>query len=386
MTLAANASWLVPAALLRSTGGETKFAFYHPESVWGRVVEIIVGGPPCQAILCGLAPLGLVVLARRDRVAAAALVGFLAAGFGWGYLAGWSRALDFLQPGRHTYAFFSAVAVAAGIGLAEIVTRVRGGGLGRLDRWLVLGLTLVGGRFLGPPMVASVQWAIRPNGPFSSRPSPRFLWMLDRVRRHVLPGERLLYEEGGLSLPGVPDPYAARNFSGYFPTATGVEMIGGPYLHTTVAANFTQFGEGKLFGKADWGRDHFERYARLYRPAAILCWSPKARAFCRDNPDLIRILDDDGTVLIGRVAGFEGATIRGSAQVHAETGLLHVEGAVAGADGLVVLRYHFAPHLRTSPTVPLEPVTLEGDPVPFIAFRPPPGLRSLDVSLSPFGK
>ena len=43
-------------------------------------------------------------------------------------------------------------------------------------------------------------------------------------------------------------------------------MIGGPYLHASLTTNFTQFGEGKLFGEADWDRDQFVRYARLYRP------------------------------------------------------------------------------------------------------------------------
>ena len=43
-------------------------------------------------------------------------------------------------------------------------------------------------------------------------------------------------------------------------------------------------------------------------------------AFCRANPDLIHILDDDGTLLIGRVEGFGGDTIRGQARVEAEPG------------------------------------------------------------------
>ena len=96
-------------------------------------------------------------------------------------------------------------------------------------------------------------------------------------------------------------------------------MLGGPYLHVALKTNFTQFGEGRLFGEADWDRDHFMRYARLYRPSAILCWSPHARAFCRANPDLITILDDDGSMLIGRVKGFAGDAIVGTAQGRGET-------------------------------------------------------------------
>ena len=144
-------------------------------------------------------------------------------------------------------------------------------------------------------------------------------WVLDRVRRHVKRGERLLYEEGGKDLPGIPDPFRRGRFSGLLPYRTGVEVIGGPYLHASLTTNFTQFGEGKLFGRSDWDRDFFVRYARLYRPSAILCWSPHAREFCRANPDLIQIeRRRTGPFLIGRVVGFGGDTIRGEAKVEAE--------------------------------------------------------------------
>ena len=68
----------------------------------------------------------------------------------------------------------------------------------------------------------------------------------------------------------------------------------------------TQFGGGMLFGMADWDRAHFEQYAELYRPEAIVCWSRWARDFCRGNPDLVEILDDDGILLIGRIRGYGG--------------------------------------------------------------------------------
>jgi hypothetical protein len=191
------------------------------------------------------------------------------------------------------------------------------------------------------------------------------------VKRFVEPGERLLYEEGGFGLPGVPDPFQGGRFSGLLPEKLGIEVVGGPYLHAALKTNFTQFGEGKLFGRERWDRDWFERHARLYRPSAILCWSPWARAFCRDNADLIEVKADDGFVLIGRIKGFEGAAIEGTAEVEARPGRLRVLRAQGGLDGSVVLRYHSVPCLRTDPPVAWEPVTLGDDPVPFIRLRPP---------------
>ena len=312
-------------------------------------------------------------------VAGAALLGFCAAGLGWGYLAGAVEALDFLQPGRHTFALYMGLAIASAVAIVEAIRR-RGD---VLARWLAVAWIVFGIRALGPTLVATVQFQLYGGEPFlSSRPSPRLIWVVDRVARHVKPGERLFYEEGGKDVPGVADPFQRGRFSGTLATRNGIELIGGPYLHAALTTNFTQFGEGKLFGRADWDRDFFVRYARLYRPSAILCWSPHARAFCRANSDLIRIVEDDGVLMIGRVQGFGGDTIRGKADVDATPGRLRVSGMTPDLDGSVVLRYHFVPCLTTSPPVACEPEPLEGDPVPFIRLRPTPGTREVELKMA----
>ncbi|MGC8638822.1 MAG: hypothetical protein ACP5XB_02955, partial [Isosphaeraceae bacterium] len=325
------------------------------------------------------------ILLRQGRVRCVALAGFCLAGFCWGYLAGASAGLDFLQPGRHTYAFYTGLAVAGGAGLDGILRRLRGGERTvRLDRWALAAVFLIGLRVLGPPLFVSLRSRLWAGEPFlSSSPSQRLLWVLDGVKRHLKPGERLLYEEGGKDLPGIRDPYQRGRFSGLIPERTGVELIGGPYLHAALNTNFTQFGEGMLFGETDWDRAFFEKHARLYRPSAILCWSPRARRFCLANPDLITILEDDGTLLLGRVKGFEGDTIEGKAKVVAEAGRLVVREMSPSLDGSIVLRYHSVPNLRVRPEIPLEPRLEEGDRVPFIGLRPPAGIREVELEMVP---
>ena len=321
VVLLANAFWWVPWARLASTKGAGALAFSHPESVLVRIGEIFWEEVPIQAVVLGLGPSGLVTLARRDAVAASGLAGFLAAGFSWGYLAGFFRALDPLQPGWHTLGLFTAACVAAGISLDEILARLHSDRDGRLSRWLATGPILIGIRLFGSPPYQSLHARLGAPEPFlSSRPPSLLLWLVDRTRKYVGPGERLLYEETGLAVPWLIDPFQVCHYSPVLPGTTGVEVLGGPLLHATVTTNFTQFGEGKFFGHADWGRDEFARHARLYRPAAIACWSPRARAFCRNNPDLIRVVEDGGVVIIGRVLGFEGGTIRGQAEVKAIPG------------------------------------------------------------------
>jgi hypothetical protein len=385
VVLAFNVFWWLPGLRLAATKGAGDIAFSHPEPVINRLWEIFTSQPTIQAVLWAGAVLGLAVLAHRGMVKAFALAGFLGAGFCWGYLAGWSRVFDLLQPGRQTYALYAGAALAAGIGGAEALNWLAREGRGRLDRWVILGLLIIGFRNFEPYVAETIRSRVRSQEPFvSAPPSARLRRIITLVQNHVRPGERLLYEEGGLEKPGIADIFHGERGSGLIPgLVPGVELLGGPFLHVTQLANFTQFGEGKLFGKENWDREHFFRYARLYRPAAIICWSPRARAFCKDNPDMITIRDDDGVVLFGRVLGFEGATIEGTADVEAQPGRLIVRNAVPGRDGTVVLRYHSVPMLRTIPEVPIDSVYLEQDPVPFIRFKPPSGPLTLEIRFGP---
>lgn len=404
LVLLTNAFWWWPSLWYRSMLSKELPAFVHPEPVWGRLLEVVSWSPPIQVVLLALLAPGLIVLARRDRVAASALGGFAAAGFAWGYLAGAFRALDMLQPGRQTYALYLASTLAAGLAIQELLERLRPG-RGRLDLWLVLALILVSLRIFGPGVLGSARSRLGFDGsqPFlSSQPDDRLRWVVDQVRSGMEPGERLLYEEGGDEPPGTLDPYQGGRYSGLLPTLTGVEVLGGPYLKVTLQTNFTQFSGQRLFGQKDWDEDDFRTYAEIYRPEAILCWSPRALEFCRSNPDLIEIqgvhvlelpVFDPETgrgswvrseLLFGRIKGFEGATVRGQARVRAEPGRLHIESAQGDElDGLVVLRYHSLPFLKSKPPVRLESVRLADDPVPFIGFRPPPGDFTLELDFPP---
>ncbi len=405
VTLAVNAFWWWPGLWFTRLLRSVLPAFYHPEPVWQRLVDIARQGLWIQPTLCLLLVPGLVALARSRPAAAGALGGFTLAGFAWGYLAGAFRALDTLQPGRQTYAFYLGAALLGGLALATIRERLSGW---RARPDLLFLAVLLGGAWwgFGADVQGSVRYRLGWSGapPFlNSRPTDRLKWLVASIRRHLEPGDRLLYEEGGRDLDGIPDPYQGGRFSGLLPYLTGVEVLGGPYLMVSLKTNFTQFGEGRLFERADWDEAFFRRYAAIYRPTAIVCWSPKAVAFCQAHPDLIEILDvqtimlpvlDARTgrpvpyrsqLLFARVKGYGGATIRGEARVRAEPGRLVIEPGAHGdeLDGLVVLRYHSVPWLRSQPPVPLEAVTEGDDPVPFIGLRPPPEGVTIELHWPP---
>jgi hypothetical protein len=381
--LAVNAFWWLPGVWLASTKGVSDFAFAHPEGVLQRLAQIGSTEAPIECLLIALGMPGLFLLLHRNSALGWACIGFCAAGFGWGYEAGAARSLDFLQPGRHTFAFYTGLAVSSGAALDELLKRLRAG-KPRLDRWATVGALLIAVRMIGYPGRPAFEtlrgWFV-PEALLSSTPTPRTEWIVDRVRAHLKRGDRLLYEEGGFAVEGTFEPFQGGRLSGILPERTGVEVIGGPYLHASLETNFTQFGEGKLCGKSNWTRADFLRYAKLYGPSAILCWSPHARRFCLRNPDLIRVLEDDEVVLLGRVIGFEGHFLEGSGKVEADAGVLRLRELTPGLDGTVVLRYHSVPYLRARPAVAIEQEYREDDPVPFIRLRPPPGMSAVELRI-----
>jgi hypothetical protein len=216
------------------------------------------------------------------------------------------------------------------------------------------------------------------------------------------PGERLLYEESGADVTGVPDPYQQGRFSGLLPHFTGVEVIGGPYLHAAISTNFTQFGENRLFGRDEWDLSYFTRHAEIYQPSAIICWTPRSLAFCQAHPEIfdikavdersLPVIDPRTNQLVGfrsrlifaTIKGYGRAASRGSARVEAAPGRLRISDAQPDElDGRVVLRYHHVPRLRSRPQIQIEPVRLGDDPVSFIGIRPPPGSTTLELRFSP---
>ena len=383
-----NAFWWYPALVLKSTSLPEKAFFANAEPVWERLREIVWSQSPIQAVLVALGLVGLRALWKRETVAAAALAGFALSGFCLGYLAGGFRRLDVLQPGRQTYAFYVATTILSGVGLADL-GRAIGQQSGRGARRIAMvALAILGVRLFGSylniliPLRLGLS-AATPRPFLTSEPPPGLELISGWVKANMKPGERLFYEEVGIAQKGDPAPLGPGRYSGLLPQLTGVEVIGGFYLHTAVKTNFTQIGEGKLFGKP-WGREQFRRYAAIYRPSAIVCWSNAARKFCAENPDLVKMDRSEGALLLGHVLGFEGATIRGRAEVKSEPGRLRVTKMAPDLDGLVVLRYHHAPGLRCTLPATLEAVFLEEDPVPFVAIRPGPGQSDALVDWSAF--
>ncbi len=166
------------ASILASTKGDSGFAFSHSgESVAARLSQIFWTEAPIESILLGCGTAGSPgSWPAARRCPAWRLAGFCAAGMAWGYLAGPVESLDFLQPGRHTFALYSGLAIAG----RHDASRRRSGASGRA---LAMGSSRSLGRCLGVPArrlrvlgpVAGGFGPVPPPGPasLSSRAAPR---------------------------------------------------------------------------------------------------------------------------------------------------------------------------------------------------------------------
>jgi hypothetical protein len=142
-----------------------------------------------------------------------------------------------------------------------------------------------------------------------------------------------------------------------------------------------------------------------YAPVALCCWSRKAVQFCRGNPDLVEVLDEQiqevpglnpatgqvgmvrSVLLFGRIKHLGRGDAVDWQEARGRAGRLEVELAPASSelDRPRVLRYHMAPWLRSRPPAALEAVKLEGDPIPFIGMPrgQGSGLHVLEMDLPP---
>jgi hypothetical protein len=211
------------------------------------------------------------------------------------------------------------------------------------------------------------------------------------LRELTVPGERLLFEDRnrGIVENGVPvpDPFMSVRPAPLLPLMTGLEVIGGPYLYNHHRTNFAQVGDGRFFGADDWNATRFRTFAETYDLNWIVCWSPEARRFCGQHPDLIEVTTIIGPqavpLWIGRIKRSPKPALVGSAKVKASPGRIEVSEAEP-ENGSIVLRYHWTPELVCDPPRAIEPYPVAEDPVGMIRILDPP--KQFTIRLDPWRK
>ena len=269
------------------------------------------------------------------------------------------------QPNRFSAAAYLFLCVPAGCGTKSLIETLTHRGTWR-----------TAGYVSGVLLVASVAFFLREmDRELSSRDIPHYgaippevrgigpvsRWILSWLKNDTTAEARVLFETSGARV------HDNAHMAGFYALTARREFIGGPYpfLH------FAGFWDGFLFGKpigtippAD-----FRNYLDLYNIGWIIVFSPESKAYLDRQQELVRTASF-GPFQTYKAEGPHSFFVSGSGVVsHAGFNDLELD-RLQGAQ--VVLKYHFVAGLVTNPAARVEPVTLPGDPSPFIRLIEPP--------------
>jgi hypothetical protein len=238
---------------------------------------------------------------------------------------------------------------------------------------------------------------------------PEMHRLVQALRTHTDPSARILFEDQ-LRLLEQTDPEST-HWTPLLPFLLGPDrrqFIGGLYQTAFIdhsrLASFGDFHLGDRFID-EWTPEELERYFRQYNIGWVVCWSALARYSFDRLPSARRVAVLPRYSTLGRLflpeahtwdvlnarLGRAGALsyIRQNESVYAlyrieRTPSFFLRGAgrlasvelnrveladVVPEDGEIVLSLHWLDTWRTDPPLPLAPVPVPGDPVPFVRIR-----------------
>ena len=367
------APWWVPTYILRGTFGTTESGFIN-ENVWERLQELVRADFPIETGLIVGALISIVGLTGMRRSQFWSLILGAIGLFSLGYLASaWSRTWK-LQPGRYTQPFYALLVPMVAVGLPRAISRLSWSGrLGVMfSAMTCLALLLC----VGLLVCGTLQnLSTTSRQPLNTKLPNDIVELAEALKQHTDSTGRILFEDRARVNLGSVDPFPGCNPSPLLPLLAPGQYIGGPYLYTHLASNFTQVGDGHVFTHdirtetVDW--QTFGRYVDLYNLRWVVFWSRPLTNFAEENPDKFRLIGQFRFMRLYELNRDPNWAITGSAKIVARPDRLEVSDAVSDSVGELVLSYHWIPTLRSA-SVTLRPTYREDDPVPFIAIDNPP--------------
>ncbi|MBI1745119.1 MAG: hypothetical protein HYR55_00850 [Acidobacteria bacterium] len=218
----------------------------------------------------------------------------------------------------------------------------------------------------------------RPRDDFSARLSEHGNNLLDWIRRNTNKKARILLEGDDLSIHLRNPKY----YGGHFP-ALIPRLVNREFISTTFPVlDFPGFSDGILFTKEiqKYGLPDFKRYFELYNIKWIICWSDAAATTLSAFPEYITLVNKIDTLFIFEVARLSSFFSQGDGEVAADYSRLHLSNLRA-ENGSIIIKYHWAEQLRTTPERAINPIYLDADPQGFIQILDPP--ESLTIRYAP---
>ncbi len=275
------------------------------------------------------------------------------------------KAFDDLEPGRMETAFYFYAAPFAALGAHRCWRRL---GLMRLPWRRMLRVLAFGAVALfGLVSAASLWLETAVHGPIAvalpAQSNELASWMTapGRDSRLLLESGWSIDKNGGVRLP-----YFGADVGPLWALESGRELIGGSPSEGFSSFSFVDFGNGRAFGRPldRWRPEEFRKQLEIYNVGGLVLWSPGAKRYVAQVPDVKLLLESPPYALYG-VAGEFNLLMAGEARsVEAVQDCIRIRGA---RPGRLVLKYHYFRTLRAWPPMRVRPVVIgNGDPNPFI--------------------
>jgi hypothetical protein len=197
--------------------------------------------------------------------------------------------------------------------------------------------------------------------------------------------EFIRYLETGGKVPGrmlmecreLGDPH----YMEYLAFRTHQQFLGGPFGAYFLISKFTLFVTGTrpvIFERflKDFDEKEFKDYLDLYNVSRIAVTSSQAADLLRKFNGILIESPSVGSYRMFQVKELSGWFVQGTGDVDAELDRIRIHGA---SPGMLVLKYHWISTLKTVPSLPMKPVHLKDDPVPFIQIDNDSGAKDIEI-------
>lgn len=165
--------------------------------------------------------------------------------------------------------------------------------------------------------------------------------------------------------------YNVAHFPGLVPVLSGQALIGENAPSTHLKTNYGVFSSVSVpfhypvaFGRrlSDWGTDFYKKLD-LYNVQTIVAKSEMIQFFLTAHSEIIRVVDSVPPYKIYSVEQKPNWFVKGSGEVTAVLDRIHIKNASSGE---LILKFHWIDTFRTNPALPIKPIHIEEDPLPFI--------------------
>jgi hypothetical protein len=181
------------------------------------------------------------------------------------------------------------------------------------------------------------------------------------------------------------------NFADAIPMMTGQMLLGGPHPGNFMKTQFSTFKgfyiDGHGYHLSFWPRvfdrylehtdeDTFQSYLDMYNVTRVAAWSKMSISRLNRYARILEPVDTIGSRAVYRVIRPSSWFFKGSGEIEPDYDQITLRNASRGP---IQIKFHWIETFRTDPPIPLHPVYVKDDPLPFIALDNSAGKKTIKI-------